>query len=518
MPPHDPGKPRPARIALDYFTQADGLRWWKVALAVAATTVALAWWLSGFLHSDGGRTRYSRGPVASVHAMWDEKCDACHTSFQPIQGDAWVTALGGDPLGGDLKCQQCHAGPPHHTRDGETANCATCHREHRGRDASLVQLADAACVRCHKDLLGHGRKSRLGFELPRCQNTVTRFDVSHHPQFFIYSPETKRREPIDAKIDDPSQLKFNHKLHMTAGMVLDPNGKPFRYGKIVIPHERARYMSEAPSPPGLESPVQMTCASCHRLDAGDFAVAVDQLAGLPRAALLPPRAAGTTMQPIIYENQCKACHPLTFEPRGEVLHRLQPPELHDFLENYYTRRFLEGKPELLELPIRSRIIPGKPPDDATTAVRQRIVEKVAAAEKVLYQDKKTCGECHYYERDADKVVPKQIVPPKVPTVWLPHAQFSHATHRAVECTSCHPRADADAEGASTRAADILLPGIEVCVRCHAPASRNGGGALFHCTECHRYHNGDAPLHGVGAELRQPRQRRSLDDLLGTPRP
>src|SRR5260370_42392286 len=76
--PVDPGQTRPARIALDYFKQSDSLRRWKLILTVVAVAAALVWLLSGLLRSDGGRLRYSRGPVASVHAMWDAQCEVCH--------------------------------------------------------------------------------------------------------------------------------------------------------------------------------------------------------------------------------------------------------------------------------------------------------------------------------------------------------------------------------------------------------------------------------------------------------
>ncbi len=49
-------------------------------------------------------------------------------------------------------------------------------------------------------------------------------------------------------------------------------------------------------------------------------------------------------------------------------------------------------------------------------------------------------------------------------------------------------------------------GVASCQRCHAPAGYDGanpvGGARHDCTECHRYHNGDAPRKGLGASERE----------------
>ena len=50
------------------------------------------------------------------------------------------------------------------------------------------------------------------------------------------------------------------------------------------------------------------------------------------------------------------------------------------------------------------------------------------------------------------------------THWFPFARFRHDSHRAVACLECHHGADA-----STAASDLLLPTIEDCRKCHAPA-------------------------------------------------
>jgi hypothetical protein len=69
--------------------------------------------------------------------------------------------------------------------------------------------------------------------------------------------------------------------------------------------------------------------------------------------------------------------------------------------------------------------------------------------------------------------------------------------------------------------DVLLPGISVCIQCHgsAPSSLTGlasGGAGSGCTECHRYHNGDQPLQGLGASARgvPSKERLSVEQFQG----
>lgn len=53
---------------------------------------------------------------------------------------------------------------------------------------------------------------------------------------------------------------------------------------------------------------------------------------------------------------------------------------------------------------------------------------------------------------------------KIPEVWLPKSVFSHASHNMVSCVQCHA-------GATVRneTSDIMLPGIDSCRECHAPA-------------------------------------------------
>jgi predicted CXXCH cytochrome family protein len=511
MPPPAAGKPQPARIPLNYFRQGDRMRRWKLNLTIAASAAAAVWWLSGYLQSDSGRQRYSRGPVATAHAVWDDKCETCHTSFQPIRSDSWAAGLLSSAHVNDPKCMSCHSGPVHHANQTSTPPCAACHREHRGREASLVHMPDQLCVDCHKDLKSHiiWDYSRTGFE------NVTRFDGGH-PQFHFSDGDGGRVSVrSDPPAKDPGQLKFNHHLHMSRG--LDASGKLFLYRNIADDAQRDWYWrlrhptEDLPvdSPQKLDAPVELTCAACHRLEAKDFPILEDQLAGLPREAVLPPRAAGAAMLPITYENQCKACHPLTFDGKEAVPHRLQPEQVSKYLESYFTQRWLQEKPTLFEKKQPMRLIPGKKPDDEMIAVRKRIETEVRQAESVLYEGKTTCKECHEYERQEGKGVPERIVPPNIPTIWLPHAKFNHTIHRVIDCESCH-----DGARDSKTSADVLLPGIETCQQCHAPPSRTRGGARYDCTECHRYHHGDAPLRGFGTEKRDPDRRRTIGEVLG----
>ena len=92
-------------------------------------------------------------------------------------------------------------------------------------------------------------------------------------------------------------------------------------------------------------------------------------------------------------------------------------------------------------------------------------------------------------------------------------------HRAADCRECHEGAYADKAQTTVEGLDkeILVPGIANCVQCHAPAgtkdNKRVGGVRFECSECHKYHNGDAPLQGPGAIDLAPKQPLKLSEFL-----
>src|SRR5690242_17829333 len=91
MPAQETGKQRATRIPLDYYKKPNLLERWKTGLALAALVVTCGWLAAGLLGSDQGRVRYSRGPVASVHAAWEDNCTACHAPFAHISGNFWTS-------------------------------------------------------------------------------------------------------------------------------------------------------------------------------------------------------------------------------------------------------------------------------------------------------------------------------------------------------------------------------------------------------------------------------------------
>jgi hypothetical protein len=521
------GEQRDVPMPRDYFKRPDLLQRWKLRLTIVALVVAAGWCLAGLVRSDGGRTRYSRGPVAAAHATWESECAACHVSFQPIGSHVGVSAWVGGAHASDPLCQKCHAGPAHSSRQiaGQVPACADCHREHRGPDASLVHIKDENCTQCHANLVEHLNPNGPG---PQFGN-ASRFALHEHPEF---------KDRLTGK--HPSNLKFSHQLHLTPGMWPNSKKRPlFTLERIKDDTQRERFRAQQPEGQrGLGAAVQLTCASCHRLDSGDFGIKIkpSSLEGLPLQPLLPPRGAGAYMLPITFENQCQACHlletivgqPKDREPlKLKVPHRLQPAQIHEFLERSLLVDLVKDKPLLDEHFRPKRTRPGEAPIDELaaqkTTLRKLLGELVMTAETSLYADHHTCSECHRLEGKLDiqpSTVPKfKVVPTEVPSVWLPHARFSHAAHGALKCIDCHARAESSETKAETPRADkdVLIPGMENCLQCHGPSRRSEGkaigGARFDCTECHRYHNGDAPLQGRGAAARALEKRLTIQQFL-----
>jgi predicted CXXCH cytochrome family protein len=176
---------------------------WRGRLTLLACLVAGAWVVAAPTRDGGhvGGVRLfqqdrlaSKGPVARPHAMWETKCEACHNPFIPINDSRWSPSLAAAPQdGGSGRCQTCHAGPSHHAseRKEDVPSCAECHRDHRGRDASLLAMDDSACTSCHQNLADHRDKSAVA---KVTAEQVTRFDAD--PAVPICGPRRVRPRPI----------------------------------------------------------------------------------------------------------------------------------------------------------------------------------------------------------------------------------------------------------------------------------------------------------------------------------
>ena len=528
------GKQRASRIPLDYYKHPDRMVRTKRVLTWGAGLLTVVWIGTAFIpagpNSPLGEKRFSHGPVATPHQAIDADCAACHVNF--------AVFASGKPFKGDQKCQQCHyegtLAAHHQQKVDMTPNCGKCHSDHHGRDWNLNRVADRDCTNCHKDLKESVEGGRTP---PEGTNVATSF-AEQHPEF------------RDLKKGDPGKLKFNHKYHMTPGIVLTSGGEPFRVSNMRPGPQRDEILRSQKE----GDPVKLECASCHKpesrdeVDKGDWPLPTEDRAGWENAVqkyyrtklerrgsagsnLLPPRKPGAYMAPIHYENHCASCHPLSFDPdfkQQQAPHRLQPDKLKAYLTKFYkeNEKNLSGSSR----PAAFLPLPGKRSGGLAGGL---VGERTEMALRALLEGRRACGECHLAKDDsAVTLYTKEIARPNIPEIWLEHARFDHSAHtsRGISCIVCHkeayPNRDAArneqevlASSAQLRqgAEAVMIGGLKECRQCHSPKPEPkfadaGLQAKNDCTECHTYHNGPAGL-GSAAGAFHNRSRRELEAWL-----
>ncbi len=494
-------KQRSLRVPLDHYEQPNALvrGKWKVSVIVALLTVVYVVWL--LVGGRAAKQQVSSGRLAAAHASWNDDCLACHKGFEPLRSDSLNLAAlfhGGESRRQSLDegCIKCHNTPVHHAaaKENEVPNCAACHRDHKGLTADIVRPTDANCLACHRDIEAH-RNGKSGMN-PQVAN-ITRFRVQGSGFSTAEGTEDGRQEtgnrphPDFRSLEsDPGNIKFNHWLHMQPGIAARDAKKQLKLADLDASWQ-TKYANYG-KPDGL---VQLDCAACHQPDAN-----------------------GAYMRPIAFEEHCRACHRLELRVAegaavAEVPHGLSAERLRTVVSGL----LLAGEQRKAEPPAASAdesgalpLVPGK---TLGANLAQKISADVLGRRDLATREIATkCMECHH-SRSSASVSPSDamdVLPPTIPQVWLRHSRFDHRAHRHVECRNCHaaayayeqhdkPQFLAPPEGGQ-QARDgeqVMIAGIENCASCHAPASGKTGGARYDCSECHRYHGGDAAVEGSG---------------------
>ena len=169
--------------------------------------------------------------------------------------------------------------------------------------------------------------------------------------------------------------------------------------------------------------MQLDCAACHQ-----------------------PEAGGAYMQPIAFEQHCRACHRLELKNGSavaEVPHGLSAERLTAVVGGL----LLSGEQKQNELPAtadesgHSPLIPGRTlGHNLAQKITQDVLGRRASATRAVMAK---CLECHY-GRDTSEMsnadVP-DVLPSQVPGEWLRHARFDHRAHRHIGCWSKPHHAD-----------------------------------------------------------------------------
>jgi hypothetical protein len=249
-----------------------------------------------------------------------------------------------------------------------------------------------------------------------------------HPQFRFLTDHLR----------DPDTLKFNHELHLTS-----------------------------PTIPKLPGGQKLDCSFCHQLD-----------------------TAGAYMRPVNFEQNCRVCHSLQFDPSTP---QLQLP--HGSAE--FVSAFLRSLPEQYQ-----ELAAKQNAGDVNSFVETRLAGLRAQfgsgeeLERRVFFSTATfgpeaqigtlsggtravfpgCAYCH--EVKTSTAGRPEVTKPVMPDRWLAQAKFSHAKHAGISCEKCHDAVH------SRETADLLLPPKETCQVCHSPQ----GGVANSCAECHTYHH------------------------------
>lgn len=395
-------------------------------------------WLAGKLHH--------------THAFIGEDCNFCHSRpFTPVR---------------DIDCLNCHLSVNHHSDTQyqgadykEGKRCADCHKEHTGPE-SFTRRDQAVCTFCHEDLVAGGPESKA-------LRPVTDF-LLDHPPFKVSIEElsangewkTARYDVWAEDLAENSNLIFPHDLHLHRDGIASIDG-------LTV----------------------LECSDCHVSEKG-----------------------GQRMQIVTMEKHCASCHQLTFDPEtpDRVVPHGSPEALIQNLQGYYAYQFLNrnlDEPEVAPVkppsfqrqarrPGKSRgrqLISGFYPlqTETLSLTRQAVVyieSRVSEAALNLFE-RQTCTICHDVTRDDTQNIPWDVKPVKLTDEWFPMAEFSHDSHKNMQCGSCH-----EAENSHV-ATDVLMPGIGSCRSCHG-GEDVGDRLQSTCISCHKYHLDDGSPMGA----------------------
>src|SRR5262245_36487971 len=112
-------KQRSLRVPLDYYRRPDALvrmKWWLAALVAGLSALYVGWL---FADVRAGQSHVSPGPVSGAHAAWNDDCQVCHQSSQPLRSDAvsltrLISGQAAHRESLDAACLKCHNVAVHH--------------------------------------------------------------------------------------------------------------------------------------------------------------------------------------------------------------------------------------------------------------------------------------------------------------------------------------------------------------------------------------------------------------------
>jgi predicted CXXCH cytochrome family protein len=338
----------------------------------------------------------------------------------------------------DGACLECHGKVGHHVEARqrgffEGARCTSCHTEHKGTKTTHRD-DDRFCADCHRDIRGKAQGTSV--------MAVGDF-ATMHPPFRLSIPDggEVRRVRQDAKqvITEKSGLKFPHAVHM--------------------------------DPAGVKSPdkgrVKLECANCH-----------------------VPDSSKRMFEPISMAKHCQQCHKLEIEPAvtaREVPHG-KPADAVAMIEEFYATLALRGVPDSFQ---KAFGVPGEgllrrvgEPSSGERENALRLATKKSQQVAAELFELRVCGTCHQVTRT--QPMRWEVAPVRTVNRWMPKARFDHRTHAQSKCADCHD------VSRSKSSADVAMPRIESCRKCHGGSRPETGKVTSNCLLCHGFHEAQHP--------------------------
>jgi hypothetical protein len=413
----------------------------RVTLAVIAASCALLLmvlgnppWRNKFINP-GEISQPHSGAAFAVMAATNQlnsSCGACHVAGNSGPDGMVNAALHAEPgLFGLKKLATTSRAEP-------TAIDDSCLKCHAGKNFHQPDAPAVSCSFCHAEHRGAVMAATTDANCDFCHGDAAIMAVSRTvPVIHHFATDHPQFRFLTEKMRDPDTLRFDHELHLTGSAI-----------------------------PKLPGGQKLDCAFCHQ-----------------------PDAAGAYMRPVEFEQSCRVCHSLQFDPETP---QLQLP--HGSAE--FVSAFLRSLPkQYLNLAekgsapdptgfvekklagLRAQFSSGEDLErriffSTATSGPEASMGTLSGATRAIFPG---CAYCH--EVKASNTGSPQITRPMMPERWLAQARFNHAKHAGISCAQCHDAVH------SQNTADILLPPKETCAVCHSPQ----GGVASACAECHTYH-------------------------------
>jgi hypothetical protein len=426
------------RIDLNYFRRPAPLRQWRFRLSLAAIALVLIW--IGWHAARRDDAVYSAGKLSTAHAVFSNRCSACHVSVPGIFFRREVS---------DHACLDCHDGPIHQASQTFTPSCASCHADHRGA-IRLAEVSDANCTQCHANL-----ETRSG---PAHYVTHIESFASDHPEFTV----------LRSGAADPTTIQFNHALHMQPNLT-GPNGR-----------------------------IQLVCGDCHRLAT---AANADVAAGAAmHSRLMAPSTYAATCASCHTLQFDKRFADQVPHDTPERIRAFVAAKFQTYIAGHPAelRELRQPDRDLPRRPVASDYRVLTPPEWVAehTAESEDLLWRKTCKECHALNFAPTESQSSSASPDTamesapllNAALPS-IAPSNITRRFFSLAKFDHAQHQLVTCESCHAGART-----SQQSSDILLPGIATCRQCH---NERPQAVEARCFECHTYHDPTQRKFGPG---------------------